>query len=141
VSGIPVRGKNGRSLQKDAWSESPEAYRGVQVAGFPNFFMLYGPNSNLNHNSIIAMMEPQIEYVLKLMQEARKRGARSIDVKHATMDGYNRTLQEELAQLAFVHCNSWYTDKSGKVVNNWSRTVEDYVGMMSQYRIEDFEIA
>lgn len=141
VAGIPVRGRRGHSLQKDAWRESPEAYRGVQVAGFPNFFMLYGPNSNLNHNSIIAMMEPQIDYVLKLMREARKRGARSIGVKAAAMDDYNRILQDEIAQLAFVHCNSWYTDKSGKVINNWSRTVEDYVDMMSRYRIEDFEIA
>ena len=55
---VDVTGRNGRTLE-EAWRDAPEAYLGMTVAGFPNYFMLYGPNTNLGHNSILAMLECQ----------------------------------------------------------------------------------
>ena len=61
-----IRGKNGITL-KDKWNGTPKAYKGMTVPDFPNFLMLYGPNTNLGHNSIIFMMETQVDYFIKMV--------------------------------------------------------------------------
>ncbi|MGL6223052.1 MAG: flavin-containing monooxygenase, partial [Steroidobacteraceae bacterium] len=75
-----ITGRNGLDLRQE-WSRGARAYLGVTVSGFPNFFMLYGPNTNLGHNSILVMIEAQVGYILDVLEQMRARGLRRIDVK------------------------------------------------------------
>jgi hypothetical protein len=99
----------------------------MNIAGFPNLFMLYGPNTNLGHNSIIAMLECQFHYVLQALAVARRRQADAIDVRPEVMAAFNRQLQQDMQGTAWVAgCTSWYKTADGRITNNWSGSVEDY---------------
>ena len=86
---MTIIGRGGRNL-RDEWRKGARAYLGVTVSGFPNFFMLYGPNTNLGHNSILVMIEAQVDYILDALRKMQARGLRRIDVKRPVMDDYNR---------------------------------------------------
>src|SRR5699024_11796883 len=119
LSPIQVTGLGGRTLTQ-AWQEGAEAYKGISVAGFPNLFILYGPNTNLGHNSIIYMLESQFEYVLRCVKTMNKKKARSIDVKANTMRKFNDAIQEQIDGTVWqAGCTSWYQNASGKNTNNW----------------------
>jgi cation diffusion facilitator CzcD-associated flavoprotein CzcO len=123
---LTIEGLEGAKLH-EVWRDGAEAYLGVTVAGFPNLFMLYGPNTNLGHNSIIFMIECQVGYAVQCIQELSRRGASWLDVRRDVMDRYNRRLQTALGKTAWTAgCSSWYKTASGKVVNNWSGFTTDY---------------
>ena len=75
-----MTGRAGRTLH-EAWQDGAEAYLGISVSGFPNLFLMYGPNTNLGHNSIIVMIECQARYIVSAIRQMRKRGAAFFDVK------------------------------------------------------------
>jgi hypothetical protein len=108
--------------------------------------MLYGPNTNLGHNSIILMIEAQASYISALISPilaARKAGKPiSIRPKDSRMQEFNETLQNELSNSAFAdpNCQSWYKTSSGLITNNWSRNVIDYQKLVATVHWEDFEI-
>ena len=117
---VPMRitGPDGVDLQT-AWREGAEAFLGISVAGFPNFFLLYGPNTNLGHNSIVYMLESQIRYVLSCV-EALARGARALDVRADVQAAFNARLQRRMRQTVWSRgCTSWYQTAGGKHTNNW----------------------
>ena len=110
------------------------------VAGFPNFFILYGPNTNLNHNSIIAMFEAQYGYILQALRLAEENGS-AIDLRPEVMAAFNEQLQRGLQESAFVTgCNSWYRTKEGRVVTNWWGNVEAYKARTAQLTPTEFEL-
>ena len=120
VAPMRVEGSDGRTLD-DIWSDGPEAHLGMTVAGLPNFFLVYGPNTNLGHNSILFMFECQFDYVLECLAEMRRRGARSMEVRPEAMARYNRRLQSDLSESVWAGaCTNWYKNASGRVTNNWS---------------------
>lgn len=136
LGSMDIEGRGGRSL-RDAWRDGPEAYLGVTVAGFPNFFMLYGPNTNLGHNSIIAMLECQYHYVLEALR-AREGGA--LDVRADVLARYNEELQRSLKGTSWDgSCRSWYKTASGKITNNWTSTVEDYKQRTARFEASEYE--
>lgn len=117
---IEIRGRGGRRLE-DAWTSGAEAYWGVAVSGFPNLFLLYGPNTNLGHNSILFMIECAVHYAIRCIDELDRRGARFVDVRPEAMRAYNETLQRDLATTAWsAGCHNWYKTDAGKITNNWS---------------------
>jgi cation diffusion facilitator CzcD-associated flavoprotein CzcO len=123
---MQIEGLGGRKLE-EIWRDGAEAHLGVTVAGFPNFFMMYGPNTNLGHNSIIFMIECQVNYALQCIQELGRRGLAYLDVKPEAMRTYNEGVQAELAKSAWAAgCKSWYKTASGKVTNNWSNFTVAY---------------
>lgn len=123
---IQIEGRGGRKLE-EVWREGAEAYLGVAVAGFPNLFLLYGPNTNLGHNSIIFMIECQVGYALQCIRELFASDAAWLDVRPAAQAHYNARLQRDLARTAWTAgCASWYKTESGKVTNNWSGFTVDY---------------
>jgi cation diffusion facilitator CzcD-associated flavoprotein CzcO len=135
-----VKGRGGRSL-REAWRRTPEAYLGINVSGFPNFHMLYGPNTNLGHNSVILMMECQIDYTLRSMAAAKAQGAPALDVKPAIMREFNRQLQEALAGSSWTGpCSSWYKHADGRITNNWPGSVEDYKQRTAGFDITEYEL-
>ncbi|MEA2475148.1 MAG: hypothetical protein QOE06_3063 [Thermoleophilaceae bacterium] len=123
---MDVRGLGGRDLNH-AWRDGAEAYLGLAVSGFPNMFILYGPNTNLGAGSIITMLESQVGYVVEAVRELGRSGARWMDVRDDVQSAFNDEVQGRLADSVWVAgCNSWYRTESGKVTNNWAGFVTEY---------------
>ena len=119
VAPMRVVGAGGTTLD-ERWARGPEAHLGLTVSGFPNLFLLYGPNTNLGHNSIIFMLESQIDYVLKMLDAMRRRGARTADVRPEVMERFNADLQSDLRDSVWsMGCSNWYKDEAGRINNNW----------------------
>jgi cation diffusion facilitator CzcD-associated flavoprotein CzcO len=123
---MKVEGLAGRALSA-VWKDGAEAYLGMSVAGFPNFFMLYGPNTNLGHNSIIFMLECQVRYVMGCLRALAERGLAWIDVRPEVVRAYNARLQAVLERTVWARTDrSWYKRADGRITNNWSGTTAAY---------------
>ncbi|KAF5011593.1 hypothetical protein FDECE_2314 [Fusarium decemcellulare] len=137
MRGIRVHGLAEQPLD-EIWAGGASALYGIMVESLPNFGMLYGPNTNLGHNSIILMIEAQSRYLTPLVKEvvaARQRGqSMSITPRPERVREWNKRLQQDLAESSFAdpRCNSWYKNKEGLVTNNWSGTVVEYQKLMSE---------
>ncbi len=141
VAPVEIRGAGGRSLA-EAWKDGAEAYLGVTVAGFPNLFLLYGPNTNLGHNSIIVMIEAQVAYMIEALKALKARGARALSVKPDAQARFNAGLQQDLTQTAWAgSCSSWYKRADGKITNNWSGDTKTYRTLLRRPVMEDYEMA
>lgn len=117
---FPCKGARGHDLMQD-WQNGAESYYGMLIKGFPNLFQLIGPNTTLGHNSLIFMIEAQVEYILKLLAEMKKQHADSIEVKAEIQDQFNVKVQHDLKNTVWSSgCNSWYTNAEGKNFVLWS---------------------
>lgn len=134
---LTIRGLGGRAL-RDAWAKGAEAHRGVAVAGFPNMILLYGPNTNLGHSSIIFMVERQMDYAMNLIQFLLDRSLAWFDVRAEAQADYNRRIQAELAQTVWVAgCRNWYR-RDGKVINNWSGSTGAFRRLMRRLDLDSY---
>lgn len=129
---IEITGSAGRSLAS-VWKEGGEALYGVTVESLPNFAMLYGPNTNLGHNSIVLMIEAQSRYINALIKEVvdarRSNGQLIIKPKASRIKQFNEEMQKDLQQSSFndPRCGSWYKrEDNGKITQNWSKNVIEY---------------
>ncbi len=118
LSVIDVVGRDGLYLGR-AWDDGPHAYRGVSVAGFPNLFMLYGPNTNTG--SILTMLEMQADYVLDKLARMERENLSWLEVRGDVMDAYNVSLQEGIAKVAAWHevGSRYYRHESGRIVTQF----------------------
>jgi cation diffusion facilitator CzcD-associated flavoprotein CzcO len=134
---MKVTGPAGRDLHEQ-WKDGAEAFNGLAVAGFPNMFILYGPNTNSGHTSIIFMIENQVNYMVRLMQITKHQRAATIEVKPAVMAHYNDWLQSKLKNSIWVTgCRSWYL-KNGKVTQNWPLSSLSWKRRLKTVNPEDF---
>ncbi|WP_290903236.1 NAD(P)/FAD-dependent oxidoreductase [Aquabacterium sp.] len=117
VISYPVVGKGGRSVQ-DVWAEFPRAYLGTSLPGFPNFFVVTGPNTGIGHTSAIFVIEAQMEYIRRAIQAVQKQGAKAIEVKPQAEADYTTMIHREMKQTVWQSggCTSWYKSKSGHVI-------------------------
>ncbi|MEX1163352.1 MAG: NAD(P)/FAD-dependent oxidoreductase [Nitriliruptor sp.] len=123
---IEVVGRDGAELD-DAWRDGAEAHLGITVAGFPNLFLMYGPNTNLGHNSIIFMLECQARYIGQVVRTMVDRGLASVEVDEGVHRRFNDSLQRRLRESIWSgNCDSWYVDENGRIVNNWVGTTLEY---------------
>jgi len=137
---MEITGRGGLDLN-EAWANGAEAHRGVALAGFPNFFMLYGPNTNLGHNSIIFMIECQVNYITQCIEALKASHARYIDVKPEAMAEFNRELQEDMKSTVWAAgCSSWYKTADGRVTNNWSSFTARYWWEMRQPDFDEYSL-
>jgi cation diffusion facilitator CzcD-associated flavoprotein CzcO len=115
-----IRGRSGRSLS-EAWGGSPQAYLGTTVAGFPNLFLLTGPNTGLGHSSIVFMIESQISYVADALSAMRRRDAAAIEVRQDVQSAYNAELSRMTEGTVWVTggCSSYYIDRNGHNSTLW----------------------
>ena len=114
-----MHGENGIELNT-VWRDGAEAHRGVALAGFPNFYMLYGPNTNLGHSSIIYMVEKQVGYLMQCITKTLKEDLRSLQPTAVAQQAFNKRMQDALADTVWGgDCGSWYKNESGKIINNW----------------------
>jgi cation diffusion facilitator CzcD-associated flavoprotein CzcO len=123
LSHIDITGMGGRALA-GAWERGAHAYLGVSAPSFPNCYFLYGPNTNLGHNSILFMVERQINLILQAMalqtRSGGPAGLPAIGVSDEAARQDDQRTQRLMARTAWVaDCRSWYKDASGRVVNNW----------------------
>jgi cation diffusion facilitator CzcD-associated flavoprotein CzcO len=142
---MKIVGTGGRSLH-DVWKKVPLAFRGVTVESMPNFGMLYGPNTNLGHNSIILMIEAQSRYlqalIAKVIQAKQRDLSLALSPKPDVVEKYNEWIQDRLQKSTFADpsCRSWYKTAEGQVTNNWCGTVVEYQQMMSKVEWQDYEV-
>jgi cation diffusion facilitator CzcD-associated flavoprotein CzcO len=115
-----VRGREGRTL-KDAWRGSPRAHVGTTVAGFPNLFMLLGPNTGLGHNSVVYMTEGQIEHVVGALRYMRAHGVDAIEPRAESQRAYVAAIDDRMRGTVWVAggCASWYLDRTGRNSAIW----------------------
>jgi cation diffusion facilitator CzcD-associated flavoprotein CzcO len=119
VAPVKIYGRGGVELGR-AWKDGMEAYLGISVAGFPNLFLLIGPNTGLGHNSMVFMIEAQIRYVMSALDYMRRSGVVALDVRHDAQALFNDRLQSRMARTVWASgCSSWYQNKSGKNTTLW----------------------
>jgi len=140
LTSTKILGMDGRSLN-EAWANEPEAYRGVTVAGFPNLFLLLGPNTGQGHTSAILAIEAQVGYTLQCIQELSKRGKKFLAVKPDVMISYNQALQKTLRSSVWAAgCRSWYKTESGKIIGIYPGFSFQYMRELRKPRFEDYII-
>jgi cation diffusion facilitator CzcD-associated flavoprotein CzcO len=133
---MSVTGLGGQRLN-EAWREGARAYLGISVSGFPNFFVLYGPNTNLGGNSIIYMLEGQIGYALGAIKTLEAERLAWLDVRPDVQDAFNAWVQKASRTSVWESgCHSWYTTAAGHNTNNWP----DHT-FMYRYRVRRFNLA
>lgn len=133
-----VHGLNGRDLNA-AWRHGARAYLGIVVSGFPNLFLLYGPNTNLGHNSIIYMLESQFRYVLGCLRALSR--VRYIDVRPDVEEAFDRDVQRRFRSTVWsTGCTSWYRAADGRIVNNWPGYTFTYRRVTRRPNPRDFRV-
>lgn len=115
-----VRGR-GRLTLAEAWTPSMQAYLGMSVAGFPNLFMIIGPNTGLGHNSMVFMIESQLNYLMGCLGEMRRRGATTVEVRPEVMAAFNQEIDRAMRGTVWNtgRCSSWYLDSTGRNSALW----------------------
>jgi cation diffusion facilitator CzcD-associated flavoprotein CzcO len=134
-----IEGKEGRDLH-EAWRGGAEAHLGMAVSGFPNLFLLYGPGTNLGHNSILFMIECQVQYVLHCVRKLLRGRLRWLDVRPEAQERFASGLQQDLGKTVWsAGCASWYRTGTGKVINNWPGFTVGYWWRTMRPDFRDFE--
>jgi len=124
LSGIDVIGTGGQRLH-DRWGADPSAYLGVAVGGFPNFFMLYGPNTNQGGNSIVYILEAGARLVASAVSRVARRGG-YVDVRAEAEKRYNDGLSADLERTVWTQCDSYFRSPTGRIVTQWPYTELEY---------------
>jgi len=133
-------GRDGRSLT-EAWAGGVGAYQGITVAGFPNFFMLLGPNTGLGHNSVVSMIEIQVQHVLDCLT-ALGRGTKTVEVRPEAQARFVDRLQSRMADSIWQAggCRSWYLDATGRNSTLWPDSVMAYRRSARRARLRDYRL-
>ncbi|SDA32688.1 Predicted flavoprotein CzcO associated with the cation diffusion facilitator CzcD [Methylobacterium sp. UNC378MF] len=133
-------GRDGLRLTQ-AWSNGMGAYQGITVAGFPNYFMLLGPNSGLGHNSVVSMIEIQVQHVLDCLQTLRT-GNRAIEVRPEAQARFLDRIRSRMADSIWQAggCRSWYLDASGRNTTLWPDSVMAYRRSARRARLSDYRL-
>ncbi|MEM7541563.1 MAG: NAD(P)/FAD-dependent oxidoreductase [Pseudomonadota bacterium] len=135
----PIRliGRNGVTIEQ-AWADANAAYRSLAVPGFPNFFMLVGPNSPIGNFSLIMISELQVDYILKLAERIRAGDCQALEPGQVATDQFNADLKAAMGGTIWTSgCNSWYLDKNGTPVT-WPWDFETFERDMAEPRFDDF---
>jgi cation diffusion facilitator CzcD-associated flavoprotein CzcO len=126
VAPMEIAGSDGRTLSQ-AWAEVARAYLGLSVPGFPNMFLLYGPNTNGGSGSVVNTIECGAGHLLAALREMDASGADRIEVSAAAAEGFDRELRTALAGTVWqAGCSNWYVDEDGNDPNNWPWTWSAY---------------
>ncbi len=140
LASLAVRGRGGRTLA-DTWADGPAAHRGVTVPGFPNLFLMLGPNTGTGHTSTLLYVEPQVRFAISAMQRAEAAGHRRFEVRQAAFDAHNAALQARLEGSVWSHCRSWYRTDSGRITALWPGFTGEYVRGLARPDWADYTLA
>ena len=137
---IKVTGLEGKVLNEE-WHKGAEAYLGITVKDFPNFYMLYGPNTNLGHNSIVYMLESQIQYTLKAVAALQASNTKYLNIREGKQALFNDKLQSKLKDTVWQKgCESWYKNDAGKNTVNWPDFTFKYRHKTRSINLKDYHV-
>ena len=139
LSAIDVTGRDGQRID-DAWNDGAHAYLGITTSGFPNLFMLYGPNTN--NGSILEMIEAQVEHTLQQVQRIANEGLAWIDVRPEPMERYNSEVQRAIdgVEVWQANCNGYYRSPTGRVVTQWPFSMSEFRERTAEVKPGAFEV-
>jgi len=142
VISYPVIGKDGTALS-EVWSEYPRAYLGTAIPGFPNLFVVTGPNTGIGHTSALFVIESQMKYISDCLNKLEKSGKQSIEVRREAEDDYTRMIHSEMNKTVWKTggCTSWYQSKSGHVIAMFPGFSFTYRRLASRFRPEHHVLA
>jgi cyclohexanone monooxygenase len=135
---IDVVGEGGASLH-ETWSDGAYAYLGMAVPGFPNFFMLYGPNTNVGSNSVIFMLEAQARYIVRALKHMRRRGKSYVAVRPDAMARFIAKIDEWMQGTVWLtRCSNYFRAANGRVVTQWPRSARAFWGITRRFTALDY---
>jgi cation diffusion facilitator CzcD-associated flavoprotein CzcO len=136
-----IRGRDGRTL-REVWAGSPQAHVGTTVAGFPNFFMLLGPNTGLGHSSVVYMCEGQIAHVVGALRHMRRHGVGALEPRPEAQAAYVTALDRRMRGTVWTAggCASWYLDRTGRNSTLWPDFSWRYRCRVSRFRPQEYAV-
>ena len=134
---IRVTGRAGVSLH-ELWRDGAHAYLGLTVPGFPNMFLVYGPNTNTGNTSVVYFHEAQARYIVQAVRRIAA-GSNPLAVRVARAHAYDTELQARLAGSVWTGCQSWYRTATGRIVTNWPGLAGEYARLTARLRPGDYE--
>jgi cation diffusion facilitator CzcD-associated flavoprotein CzcO len=140
--GCRVVGKGGVDIH-EAWRKRMSAYLGVTVRGFPNFFMLLGPNTGLGHNSVVLMIEAQVRYAMKCLKLMKRRNQRVLEVRSEIQESFVEEIYRRMAGTVWQSggCKSWYQDQTtGEITTLWPGSVVSYLRRTRSVSASDYNL-
>ena len=137
----PLRGRDGVALA-ERWAPRREAYLGTTVAGYPNYFMLVGPNTATGHTSVLLYAEPQINYIIECLRHLERHGLGSVDVRPEVQAAFNDDLRERLKGTTWTSggCNSWYLDSDGGTSAIWPGYTWQFRRALQTFDARDYRL-
>jgi cation diffusion facilitator CzcD-associated flavoprotein CzcO len=140
--GCRVVGKGGVEIH-DAWSKRMSAYLGITAVGFPNFFMLLGPNTGLGHNSVVLMIESQVRYTMNCLRLMQRKKQRVLEVRPEIQQSFVEEIYRRMATTVWQSggCHSWYQDQTtGEITTLWPGSVVSYLRRTRSVSASDYEL-
>ncbi len=139
--GHRVTGRDGRTLM-EVWQGSPKAHLGMSVPGFPNAFLLLGPNTGLGHNSVLLIIEAQVKYLIKLLDHCRENRIRTIEPTPEAFASYVEEVERGTKGSVWTAggCLSWYVDVTGRNSTLWPGSVRAYQRRVARFAPDEYEL-
>ncbi|MCX5738537.1 MAG: NAD(P)/FAD-dependent oxidoreductase [Proteobacteria bacterium] len=138
---FPIIGRGGRTLDQ-IWADGAVAYKGMTVSGFPNWFILMGPNTGPGHTSVLVYTEAQIAHALSAIQKLRREGHKWVDVRQSVQDHYNAGIQGRMKHMVWsTGCHSWYLSNDGSNHSLYPGFAAEYALRARHFDPGDYEIA
>jgi cation diffusion facilitator CzcD-associated flavoprotein CzcO len=138
---LDVSGEHGATLAAQ-WSEGAHAYLGMAVPGFPNFFMLYGPNTNVGSNSVIFMLEAQARYIVRALKYMRRKNKAYVAVRPAALAEFIAQIDRWMVGTVWTtKCNNYFRAANGRVVTQWPRSARSFWEMTRRFKPADYSFS
>lgn len=135
---VHVTGRGGRTLA-DAWADGPQAYLGMSLPGFPNFFLVYGPNTNPAWNSVLVILEWQAQYLARIVRRWSAAGPYALAATERAATQFADDMDRRSARSVWVTgCTSWFTSATGRNTQNWPRLATAYWWLTRRVRWRDY---
>jgi cation diffusion facilitator CzcD-associated flavoprotein CzcO len=139
--GIDITGIDGQDLNA-VWKENGfESYYGTTVSGFPNAFILAGPNTGIGHTSLVVMLEAQFNYIMDAIKKIKQQNIKYIDVKESVQSDFCQTMQDKMIGTAWTSgCNSWYLSDSGKNFTIWPDYTFNFIRETKRINLDEYQV-
>ena len=137
-----IHGRDGRALSEVWDKQGMQAHRGTTVAGFPNMFMLVGPNTGLGHTSMVYVIEAQVQYVMEALRAMVTKGVATVEPRREVQDRFNATIKRQLDSSIWQTggCGSWYLDQHGNNVTLWPDFTFRFKALTESFDAENYEL-